>query len=108
MKPPDNNASSVEYEMGYGADEFANVLTGPFSGSESVYQCNTLERHHWLIEQPGTDLKITVQVKEKPARKIGLFCLPVLQVNFQMEKSNLDWQEQFFKRFFKYFHKGGG
>ena len=108
MKPPDSHASSIEYEMGYGADEFANVLTGPFSGSESVYSCSTLKRHQWLIEQPGTDLKIKVQVNEKPPRKIGLFALPVLKVYFEMEKSNPEWQDQFFKRFFKYFHKGGG
>lgn len=108
MKPPDNDASSIEYEMGYGADEFANVLTGPFSGVDSMYHCNTLNRHHWLIEQPDTDLKITIQVEEKPPRKIGLFALPVLQVKFEIEKSKPELQEQFFKRFFKYFHKGGG
>ncbi len=108
MKPPDNDASSVEYEMGYGADEFGTVLTGPFSGADSVYRCNTHSRHHWLIEQPGTDLKVDIRVKEKPPRKIGLFALPVLQVNFDIVKSDPELQELFFRRFFKYFHKGGG
>mgnify|MGYP003858770059 CR=1 FL=1 len=28
----------VEYEMGYAADEFGNVLNGPFSGEKSSYQ----------------------------------------------------------------------
>lgn len=108
MKLPANDASSVEYEMGYGADEFANVLTGPFSGDNSGYRCETMARHHWQITQNKTDLKIVVEVKEKPPRKIGLFVLPVLQVRFNMEKSHPEDQGKFFKRFFKYFHKGGG
>lgn len=108
MKTPDNDASSVEYEMGYGADEFGNVFTGPFSGIDSDYQCETLGKHHWQITQHETDLKIVVDVKEKPPRKLGLFSLPVLQVQFKMEKSNPLHQGAFFKRFFKYFHKGGG
>lgn len=108
MKSPGNDETSIEYEMGYGANEFGNVLTGAFSGSGSVYQCEVLSTNYWQIVQPGTDLKITVKVEEKPPRKIGLFALPVLQVNFETEKSDPDLQEQFFKRFFKYFHKGGG
>lgn len=108
MKPPANDESSVEYEMGYGADEFGNVLTGPFSGEDSDYQCGTLSRHHWQITQYKSDLIIDVEVKEKPPRKLGLFSLPVLQVRFSMEKSIPEDQDKFFKRFFKYFHKGGG
>lgn len=108
MKAPGNDETSIEYEMGYGADEFGNVLTGVFSGAESVYQCELLKTHYWRISQPGTDLKITIKVEEKSPRKIGLFVLPVLQVNFETEKSVPELQEEFFKRFFKYFHKGGG
>jgi hypothetical protein len=33
----------VEYEMGYAADEFGNVLNGPFSGDKSSYRCNEIE-----------------------------------------------------------------
>ncbi len=108
MKPPANEVSSVEYEMGYGADEFGNVLTGRFSGDNSDYRCETLARHHWQITENGTDLKICIEVKDKPPRKLGLFALPVLQVRFNMEKSHPQDQDKFFKRFFKYFHKGGG
>ncbi len=108
MKPPANDASSVEYEMGYGADEFGNVLTGRFSDDSSGYQCETLAQHHWQITQNKTNLQIVIEVKENPPRKLGLFALPVLQVSFNMEKSNPEDQGKFFKRFFKYFHKGGG
>lgn len=108
MKPPANDVSSVEYEMGYGADEFGNVLTGSFSGVNSDYQCELLARHRWQITQNESDLKIAIEAKEKPPRKLGLFSLPVLQVRFNMEKSVPEDQGKFFKRFFKYFHKGGG
>ena len=108
MKAPPNDASSVEYDMGYGADEFGNVLTGPFSGDQSPYQCEMLARHHWQITQKDSDLTCSVRVYEKPPRKLGLFNLPVLSVQFEMEKSNPAGQDLFFKRFFKYFHKGGG
>jgi len=108
MKLPSNDASTVEYEMGYGADEFGKVLTGPFSGESSAYQCQALGRHHWQITQAQSDLTVNVEVKEKPPRKIALFSLPVLQVRFNITKSSPDHQDEFFKRFFKFFHKGGG
>ena len=108
MKPPANEVSSVEYEMGYRADEFGNVLTGSFSGEGSNYLCQNTAKHHWQIIQSNADLKVSIVVKEKPPRKLGLFSLPVLQVNFIMEKSEPELQGLFFKRFFKYFHKGGG
>ena len=108
MKPPSNDVSSVEYEMGYGADEFGNVLTGPFCGSNSVYQCHSVNKHHWQIDDTNTDLKVVIKAKEMPPRKLGLFSLPVLQVCFDLEKSEPESQGKFFARFFKYFHKGGG
>ena len=108
MKSPSNEVSSVEYEMGFAADEFGNVLTGSFSGENSDYQGETLANHNWLISQKNSDLKITIKVTEMPPRRLGLFALPVLKVVFQMEKSVAEDQGAFFKRFFKYFHKGGG
>lgn len=108
MKAPANDLSSVEYEMGFAADEFGNVLTGPFSGDGSDYQCETLAKHAWQVSQKNSDLKISIQVTEMPPRRLGLFALPVLKVVFQIEKSIAEDQGAFFKRFFKYFHKGGG
>ena len=108
MKLPANDVSSVEYEMGYGADEFGHVLNGPFSGSDSDYDCLTLNPHHWQISDRNSDLKVIIKVTEMPPRKIAIYSLPVLQVCFEMDKSIPESQGNFFKRFFKYFQKGGG
>ncbi len=108
MKAPPNDASSIEYEMGYGADEFGKVLNSSFSGKNSTYSCATLEKHHWRINQQDAEFEAVIQVTEMPARKLGLFSLPVLRVRFKTEKSDPKLQDNFFNRFFKYFHKGGG
>jgi hypothetical protein len=98
----------VEYEMGYGADEFGNVLNGPFSGDKSSYRCNEIERHHWSVEQSGESFILTIMVTEKPPRKLGLFKLPVLEVKFSFTDTDAVLRDQFFHRFHQYFHKGGG
>lgn len=98
----------VEYEMGYGADEFGKVLCGPFSGDKSAYRCTQLARHHWSLEQPGTAFELAIKVTEKPARKLGLFNLPVLEVKFSFADTEAALRENFFQRFHQYFHKGGG
>lgn len=98
----------VEYEMGYAADEFGNVLNGPFSGDKSSYRCNEIERHHWSVEQSGETFILTIMVTEKPPRKLGLFKLPVLEVKFSFTDTDAVLRDQFFHRFHQYFHKGGG
>jgi len=109
MNPnPDPDSPVVKYEMGYGADEFGKVLNGPFSGENSPYQCREIRRHHWIVEQPGENLDLTIQVIEKPTRKLGLFNLPVLDVSFSFGDVDADIRQRFFHRFHQYFHKGGG
>jgi hypothetical protein len=98
----------VEYEMGYAADEFGNVLNGPFSGDKSSYRCNEIDRHHWSVEQSGETFILTIMVTEKPPRKLGLFKLPVLEVKFSFTDTDAVLRDQFFHRFHQYFHKGGG
>ena len=98
----------IELEMGYRADEFGNVLTGAFTGEKSDYRCQSVSTRHWRITQPGTSLLIEIVVSEKPPRKLGLFVLPVLQVQFQLLDTAADLEVKFFERFHKYFHKGGG
>jgi len=105
---PDPDSPVVEYEMGYGADEFSKVLNGSFSGEGSPYQCRELARHHWRIEQSGTDLELSIKVSQKPPRKLGLFNLPVLDVSFSFGATDAALREGFFHRFHQYFHKGGG
>lgn len=108
MKLPPADATSVCYEMGYGADEFGTELQGRFIGEKSGYCCDTIARHQWQIKQNDAVFEIEVKVTEMPPRKIALFSLPVLQVEFSIKTSQTDLQQAFFARFFKYFHKGGG
>ena len=105
---PAPESGIIEYEMGYGADEFGNVLTGAFTGDKSDYSSETISLHHWRIAQAGQDLLIEIDVAEKPPRKLGLFVLPVLGVRFHVLNTAADLQSKFFQRFHKYFHKGGG
>lgn len=98
----------VEYEMGYGAGEFGKVLRGPFSGENSGYRCEEQNRHHWALKQPGMAFDLAIEVAEKPARKLGLFNLPVLGVKFTFTDTEESLREKFFHRFHQYFHKGGG
>jgi len=98
----------VEYEMGYGADEFGKVLCGPFSGEKSVYRCTQMARYHWSIEQSGKAFELAIKVAEKPPRKLGLFNLPVLDVKFFFADTEAVLRDNFFHRFHQYFHKGGG
>lgn len=108
MKLPPNDTSLLEYEMGYSADEFGDVLTKSFDGADSGYACLLVTQHHWQIQQLNSGFRVHVQIKQKSPRKLGLLNLPILQVNFRLVQSDSIMQAVFFKRFFQYFHKGGG
>ena len=105
---PDPESPVVEYEMGYGADEFGKVLLGPFSGARSDFNCVEIGRHRWLVTLVGSALEVEIEVSEAAPRKIALFSLPVLKVRFQFDKADTASRERFFHRFHQYFHKGGG
>lgn len=108
MKTPQGTDSLVEYEMGYGAEEFGQVLQGSFSGEKSVYRCDVVACNHWHISQSDVGFALDVEVVEMPPRRLGLLALPVLRVTFKLHQDDMLLREQFFSRFFKYFHKGGG
>jgi hypothetical protein len=98
----------VEYEMGYGADEFGKVLLGPFSGERSDFDATEIGRHHWQVSLNDSAFEVDIRVAEKPPRKLGLFKLPVLEVKFSINDTGGMQREAFFHRFHQYFHKGGG
>ena len=98
----------VEYEMGYGADEFGKVLLGPFSGERSRFDAAEIGRHHWSVSHAEETFDLKIQVAEQPPRKLGLFNLPVLRVVFTFNDTDEPMREKFFHRFHQYFHKGGG
>ena len=104
---PDSKSKLVEYEMGYGADEFGKVLLGPFTG-KSDFNAAEIGRHRWLVSLVGSAFELEIEVSEQPARKIGLFVLPVLKVTFNFDRSEDAERARFFHRFHQYFHKGGG
>lgn len=109
MNPNPNPGSAVvEYEMGYGADEFGKVLQGPFTGERSDFDSVELGRHRWRVTLRGQDFGVVIDVKQAPPRKIALFNLPVLEVRFEFERAEADTRERFFRRFHQYFQKGGG
>ena len=94
--------------MGYTIAEFSKTLHGQFINDEATYRCEDISLTHWEISISGTPA-VTIKIAEAPPRKIAMLSLPVLDVQFEFESSlYLKEQEQFLKRFFKYFHKGGG
>ena len=94
--------------MGYTIAEFGKTLHGQFIGDEATYHCKDISLTHWEISISETRAVI-IKIAEAPPRKIAMLSLPVLDVQFEFESSlHLKEQEQFLKRFFKYFHKGGG
>ncbi len=98
----------VEYEMGYGADEFARVLLGPFSGDRTGFNATEIGRHQWLVSLDDAVFDLAISVAQKPPRKLGLFNLPVLAVKFSFTGTEATLRNAFFHRFHQYFHKGGG
>jgi len=98
----------VEYEMGYGADEFGKVLLGQFSGARSDFNAAEIGRHRWLVSLVGSAFELEIEVDEQPPRRIGLFALPVLRVRFRFDRAAGGERDRFFHRFHQYFHKGGG
>lgn len=102
------NAGSNQIEMGYTLSEFSRVLHGNFSAQQSEYNCKDLSRNSWLISRENSHLKTQITVIQKPPRKLGLLNLPVLGVTFKLMSGETQDEQQFFEKFFHYFHKGGG
>ncbi|MDJ0832146.1 MAG: hypothetical protein QNJ69_01400 [Gammaproteobacteria bacterium] len=96
-----------DLDMGYTLDEFAKVLQGNFSAADSPYRVEQVAAGQWRVASQS-DLAVTISVKQKPERQLGLLNLPVLAVSFAVTAGNDDEEQAFYDKFFKYFHKGGG
>jgi hypothetical protein len=94
------------YEMGYTVAEFSKTLQGQFLNDKASYICKTISPSHWEILVSGS-LCVTIKISQAPQRNIATLSLPVLNVQFEFS-GNVEQQTRFLKRFFKYFHKGGG
>ena len=101
-------SSEVSYQMGYRAGEFGKVLCGPFSGNNSNFASEALGSDHWQVKHRTSAFYVDIRVNELPDRELGLFRLPVLQVDFELRADDGEAGKAFFHRFHQYFHKGGG
>lgn len=99
---------SRRYDMGYRAQEFSDVLNGPFSGDESPFQVLPEGINQWRVTHRGSSFEMLITLETRPDRKLGLMRLPVLSVDFDCTVDEAGVGEQFFHRFHQYFHKGGG
>ncbi len=96
-----------EYEMGYTAREFEQVLHGQFITTDSSYHCCDRSASEWEIDYANGGA-VTITIEPQPPRELGMFSLPVLRVLFHFTDTDETAQKSFMARFFKYFHKGGG
>ena len=101
-------AISRRYDMGYRAQEFADVLCGPFSGNESPFRVESRGSQTWHVTHVDSPFDMQITLETKPDRKLGLMSLPVLSVDFDCSLDENGAGELFFHRFHQYFHKGGG
>ena len=93
--------------MGYTSLEFKKALLGQFN-SNTPYSIVELSPNSWSIQNSAESISIEVSISVAPPRKIAMLTLPVLNTEFEFKQIAESQQKEFFKIFFKYFHKGGG
>ena len=94
--------------MGYTQQEFGKVLNSGFTNEASPYNCEPYSSHEWLVTHKHNPFQVRIQLKPLPARVLGAISLPVLETRFEVLQSSNGQGDEFFDKFFKYFHKGGG
>lgn len=103
-----NNPEVFNYEMGYTQQEFGKVLNSGFTNEASPYSCKPQSTSGWLVTAKQSPFQVKIQLKPLPPRILGAISLPVLGVRFEVMQSSGNQADDFFDKFFKYFHKGGG
>ena len=94
--------------MAFSVAEFTKTLHGQFSTQEESYLLKDLSSKQWNISIEDESLDVTIDIEQAPPRVIAMLSLPVLNVVFSFKDTHEEQQAKFQKRFFKYFHKGGG
>ena len=94
--------------MAFSVAEFSKTLHGQFVTEEGSYFCKELSATQWNIYTEDDSLNISIDIEDAPPRVIAMLSLPVLNVDFVFKETSEEQQAKFLKRFFKYFHKGGG
>ena len=108
---PGNQVVKKSYEMGYTPDEFSKTLHSQFIQTQSAYILSNLGETHWQVildNQTVTPASADIKISQQTPRQIAMLKLPLLKVEFLFSHATTEQQNQFEKRFFKYFHKGGG
>lgn len=98
---------TTKLEMGYTAAEFKKALLGQFAHNSS-YQVNIISDLSFKLVYENGDFDIDIEIEKAPPRIIAMLSLPVLQTTFHFSNEDKQQQSEFFRVFFKYFHKGGG
>lgn len=93
--------------MGYTVAEFKKALFGQFA-QHSSYQVEEQSAQHFKVTAQDDLYFIDIEIEKAPPRKIAMLSLPVLKTTFRFSEVNDERQSDFFRVFFKYFHKGGG
>ncbi len=94
--------------MAFSIAEFSKTLHGQFVTEEDSYICSDLSASRWNIYTEDSLLNVSIDIEQAPPRVIAMLRLPVLNVVFSFKDTSEEQQAKFLKRFFKYFHKGGG
>ncbi|GAA0407216.1 hypothetical protein GCM10009133_14790 [Cocleimonas flava] len=97
-----------QYEMAFSVPEFTKTLRGQFITEEDNFLCNDVSATQWTINTKDGLLDVSIDIEQAPPRVIAMLSLPVLNVGFSFRETSEEQQAKFLKRFFKYFHKGGG
>ncbi len=94
--------------MAFSVAEFSKTLHGQFITEEGSYLCKDLSAKQWNVNTEDGLLNVLIDIEQSPPRVIAMLSLPVLNVAFSFNDTSEEQQAKFLKRFFKYFHKGGG
>lgn len=98
-----------DYEMGYTLAEFSKALLGDFTQKSAKFTCTQMNKNSWQVVSNDGVFSVMITAQQAAPRTVALLQLPVLKVKFTLQ-ANKDskLEQQFFARFSKYFHKGGG
>jgi len=110
------SVSSKRLEMGYTPLEFRKTLFGQFT-KNTPFSLVEINDHEWLLyleadarqtTRSNEQAQVNIKISQSSPRKIAMLSLPVLEVVFEYNALSIHQETEFMKRFFRYFHKGGG
>jgi len=110
------SVSAKRLEMSYTPLEFRKTLFGQFT-QNTPFSLKEINEHEWVIylqadarqaNDSSEQAQVKIKINQSAPRKIAMLSLPVLQVIFEFNVLSIHQETEFMKRFFRYFHKGGG